>query len=106
MRLRPHGDVKTFFCRHQTIRSSFARLNGVGSLCFGILEPRAVAVPDILGLIRRVVSRAEINWEAVLTILTAMLVTTPESGASLNDLINKLILEGLQSQSSQLFLSG
>lgn len=106
MRHRPDVKLSSAFSSQENLRAALSRTHGVGSLCFGLLEDGCVSGAQAVGLMGRILYRAEVNWSALLVAVSAALQTVPGTHQLLSGHIRQTITEALQTQNSEAFLGG
>ena len=98
--------IRNAFSTHETLRSKISRVYGVGSLCFGLLSDGSVSGDQVSSLISRILLRAEVNWDALLTVVTVSLQTISKMDYQLSSCLKDLLREALDTYSSEAFLAG
>jgi len=79
--------------------------SGLGSLCSGLLQTGASS-EELVRLVGRVVERVEVNWKAVLTLLTISTELLPQSDTDWHTLISGMVRTGLEESDQEAFISG
>ena len=79
--------------------------SGLGSFCAGLLQAQA-SCDELVKLVGRVVGRVEVNWKAVLTLVTISTELSPHSDTAWHSLISGMVRTGLEESDQEAFLSG
>ena len=79
--------------------------SGLGSFCSGLLQTQA-SCEELVKLVGRMVGRVEVNWKAVLTLVTISTELSPQSDTAWLSLISGMVRTGLEESDQEAFLSG
>ena len=80
-------------------------ISGLGSFCSGLLQTQASCL-ELVKLCGRVVGRVEVNWKAVLTLMTISTELSPQSDLTWHSLISGMARTVLEESDQEAFLSG
>merc|ERR1719228_952417 len=79
--------------------------SGLGSLCSGLIQT-GMRCEELVRLVGRVVSKVEVNWKALLALVTISLELQPQFDAAWYKLTGDMIKEGLEESDQESFLTG
>ena len=79
--------------------------SGLGSLCSGLVQTED-GCEKLVKLVGRVVGRVEVNWKAVLYLLTISTELVPHADTAWHSLTSNMVRTGLEESDQESFLSG